>query len=141
MAHYYRKNVCRSYVNVAAIFTQPICSKLFTIIRHFVTIAYTWLICKLCIFTWYRLLLCTFISKSASSVAESSPRNPWIGCPNPGGNYNSFSVSRRLDPFSSENCSFYILNTSLVSGFVSKILSTVHWSLLTRRPFCQISYT
>ncbi len=54
--------------------------------------------------------ICPFISESDSSVVESSLRNPWIGGSNPGGNYTSFSVSRRMNPFTSENCSFCTLN-------------------------------
>ncbi len=80
------------------LFLHTFCSKLFTIC-HFVTIAYTWLIWKQTIFrTWYTLFLIPFKSKSDSSVVESSPHKPWIGGSNPGGNYTSFSVSRRLNP-------------------------------------------
>ncbi len=59
--------------------------------------------------TWYTLLLCPFISEPDSSMVESSLRNPWIGGSNPSRNYTSFSVSRRINPFSSENCSFCTL--------------------------------
>ena len=44
------------------------------------------------------------------SAVESSPHNAWIGDSNPGGNYTSFSVSHRINSFSSENCSFCTLN-------------------------------
>ncbi len=50
-----------------------------------------------------------FISKSASSAVESSPRNTWIEGSNSSGNYTSFSVLRRVDHFSSKNWSFCTL--------------------------------
>ena len=63
--------------DIAAIFYAAFCSKLFTIC-HFVTIAYTWLICKQTI--WYLiytlLLLCPLNSKSGSSAVECSPGRP-----------------------------------------------------------------
>ncbi len=52
-----------------------------------------------------------FISKS-----DSLPRNPWIEGSNPSGNYTSFSVSCRSNPFSSKNCSFCTLNLPKLYG-------------------------
>ncbi len=77
----------QSYLTCWYFYTE-FCSKLVTIC-HFMTIAYTWLICKHIFCTWYTLFLCPFISKS---VVDRSLRNLWIGGSNPGGNYTSFSV-------------------------------------------------
>ena len=47
-----------------------------------------------------RYTLCPFIHKSDSVAIESSPRgNSWVEGSNPGGNYASFSVSRRMNLF------------------------------------------
>ncbi len=59
--------------------------------------------------TWYSLLLCSVVSKSDSSAVENSFRNPYIEGSNPGGNYTSFLVTRRMNPVSSENNSFWTL--------------------------------
>ncbi len=91
------------------LFCTAFCSKLFTIC-HLVTIAY--------ILDWFvnnvRLDIRYFHAHSSASqiaqcMVESSLRNPWIGGSNPGGIYSSFSVSYRMNPFSSENCSFCTL--------------------------------
>ena len=100
-----KKTSVEASVNVAAIFAQHFvrnCSQ-FVILWQLHRL--DWFVNKL-FGTWYTLLLCPFISKSDSSVVESSLRNPWIGGSNPGGKYTSFSVSRRMHPFSYENCSF-----------------------------------
>ncbi len=55
--------------------------------------------------------ICPFISKSDRPAVKSSPHNPWIEGSNPAGKYTSFLVSRRLNPFSSENCSFCTLKS------------------------------
>ena len=64
-------------------FCTAFCLKLFTIC-HFVTIAYTWMICKQSFLYLRYGNLRPFISKSDSSAVESSPRNPWIEGSNPG---------------------------------------------------------
>ena len=71
------------------------------------------------------LLLSPFISKSDSSAVECSPRNPWIGGSNPGGNYTSFSASGRVNPFSSENCSFCTLRWAFTHLYLVGQLQTL----------------
>ncbi len=109
LSYLYQKDSVVSNVNVAAIFTQLFdrnCSQL-VIFWQLRTVE--WFVNKgIC--AWYTLIFWTIIScKSNSSVVESLPRKLWIGSSNPSGNYTLFSVSRRMNPFSSENCSLCTL--------------------------------
>ncbi len=99
--------------NVAAIFTQHFVRNCSQFVILWQLRRSDWFVNKL-FGTWYALILYPFISESDSSVVESSLRNPFIGGSNTGGNYTSFSVSRRMNPFSSENCSFCTLKESTV---------------------------
>ncbi len=75
---------------------------------------------------YFVLGICYFyvpvISKSNSLVVKWSPRNPWIKGLNPGGRYTSFSVSHRINPFSSENCSFCTLRSFAIDLMTCDIL-------------------
>ncbi len=100
-----KKTSVEANINVAAIFTQ-----------HFVSsiIVHNWSFCDNCVYLIdlqannLGLDNATYmpINQQVSLVVESLLRNPWIGGSNPGGNYISFSVSRRMNPFSSENVHF-----------------------------------
>ena len=77
-------------------------AKLFAI-SHFRTCAYdrlSWDVNKL-IGTWYVYVHAVTIKLNSSAV-ESSLSNPWIGGSNHGETI-SISISRRMNPFSSEN--------------------------------------
>ena len=97
---FFPKRYLVSNVNVYVIWTQYFVQNVsqLVILRHMGT--GDWDLNK-CIDTWYTFILCLVISKSHSSVVESSLRNSWIGVLNLGENY--FHFQYRVEWIYSEN--------------------------------------
>ena len=127
------------------LFLHSILFEQFIILWH--TITYIWLICKQSISYLIYATFMPFISKSDSSTSnhiknqeflvtpninsksiESSPRYPWIEGSNPGGNYTSSSVSRKMNPFSSEKGSFCTLKQTITQIRTDKYVNFYKYS-------------